>query len=69
MRKNQLPSWSVETHNWSVEKRSLFRVVNPTNFRLSLRGHKLFQAARSLYPPVIQAIARWPIASLGSIII
>jgi hypothetical protein len=29
MRKNQLPSWSVEMHNWLAEKRSLFRVVTP----------------------------------------
>jgi hypothetical protein len=27
--KGHLPGWSVETHNWSMEMRSLFRVVKP----------------------------------------
>ena len=69
MRKSQLPSWSAEVHNWLAEKRSLFRVVKPKNFRLSLRGHKLFQAARSLHPAVIQAAAGWSIGGFGSMII
>jgi hypothetical protein len=42
-----------------------FSCSEPRDFRLSLRGHKFFQAA----PPVVQAIARWFIASSGSIII
>jgi hypothetical protein len=28
--KGHLPGWSVETHNWSMEMRSLFRVVKPS---------------------------------------
>jgi hypothetical protein len=48
MRKNQLPSWSVEMHNWLAEKRSLFRVVEPKNFRLSLRGSQTFSGRAEL---------------------
>jgi hypothetical protein len=46
-----------------------FSCSEPGNFRLSLQGHKLFQGARSLYPPMIEAIARWSIVSSGSMII
>jgi len=44
--KGHLPSWSVEMRNWSMEMRSLFRVVN-LGISSALRGCSLFQAARS----------------------
>jgi hypothetical protein len=64
MRKNQFLSWSVEMHNWLVEKRSLFRVVNP-GISVSPAGSQTFSGRAEL----VSATARWLIAGFGSIII
>jgi hypothetical protein len=45
--KGHLPGWSVEMHNWSMEMRSLFRVVNPGIFSV-LRGSALFSREEEL---------------------
>src|SRR3984893_18841276 len=52
MRKITYPAWSVEMNKWLVKMRSLFRVVKP-GISISLRGRKLFQAARSFCTGVL----------------
>jgi hypothetical protein len=70
--KGHLPGWSVETHNWSMEMRSLFRVVKP-GISSVLLGSAFFPAKRSFCagslgsaPAVAQSKGGWFVRSGSS---